>query len=40
MGMMMHFCKDIDCSMENQGDKLALTITGEKEKIAKIDRKG
>jgi hypothetical protein len=38
MGM-MHFCKDLDCSMENQGDKLVITIKGDKEKIAVVEKK-
>lgn len=36
---MMHFFKDLDCKMENQGDKLVITIKGDKEKIAKVERK-
>lgn len=39
MGMMMHFCKDLDCEMENQGEKLVITIKGDKEKIAKVEKK-
>ena len=38
MGM-MHFFKDLDCSMENQGEKLVITIKGDKEKIAKAEKK-
>lgn len=39
MGMMKHFCKDLECNMENQGDKLVITLQGDKEKIAKVEKK-
>lgn len=39
MGMMKHFCKDLDCEMENQGEKLVITIKGDKEKIAIVEKK-
>jgi hypothetical protein len=32
-------CKDLDFDMKNQGDKLVITISGEKEKIAKMEKK-
>ena len=38
MGM-MHFCQDLDCKIENQGDKLIVTIKGEKDKIARVEKK-
>ncbi|MFH1186670.1 MAG: hypothetical protein V1697_00690 [Candidatus Levyibacteriota bacterium] len=37
--MMGHFCKGLDCNMENQGDELVITIKGDKEKIAKMEKK-
>jgi hypothetical protein len=36
---MMHFFKDLDYDMENKGDKLVITIKGDKEKIAKVEKK-
>ena len=36
---MMHFLKDLDHKMENQGNKLVITISGDKEKLAKLERK-
>lgn len=39
MGMMKHFCKDLECNMENQGDKLTITLKGDKEKIAQVEKK-
>ncbi len=39
MMRMMHFCKDLDCNMENKGDKLVITLKGTKEKIAKMEKK-
>lgn len=37
--MMGHFCKGLDCKMENQGDKLVITIKGDKEKLVKLEKK-
>lgn len=39
IGIMKHFCKDLDCNMENLGDKLVITLKGDKEKIAKVEKK-
>ena len=36
---MGHFCKGLDFKMDNQGDKLVITIKGDKEKIAKMEKK-
>ena len=33
------FLKDLDFSMENQGEKLVITIKGDKEKIKSVERK-
>ena len=37
--MMGHFCKDLDCKMENKGEELVVTMKGDKEKLAKLERK-
>ncbi len=37
--MMGHFFKGLDCKVDNQGDKLVITIKGDKEKIAKMEKK-
>ena len=39
MGHMMGFCKDLKCELDNQGDSLVITIKGEADKIAKLERK-
>lgn len=39
VGMMMPFLKDLDCEIENQGGKLVITIKGDKEKLAKVEKK-
>ncbi len=39
MGMIKHFCKDLECNMENQGDKLVITLKGDKEKIFHVEKK-
>ncbi len=31
--------KDLDCNMVNQGKKLVITITGDEEKIANLEKK-
>jgi len=36
---MRDFLKDLDFSMENQGEKLVITIKGDKEKIKSVERK-
>ncbi|KKS90029.1 MAG: hypothetical protein UV63_C0007G0012 [Microgenomates group bacterium GW2011_GWC1_43_11] len=38
-GHMRDFLKDLDFSMENQGEKLVITIKGDKEKIKSVERK-
>ena len=37
--MLKHFCQNLDCEMENQGDKLVITIKGDKDKIATAEKK-
>ena len=37
--MMGHFCRGLDCEMDNQGDRLVVTIKGDKEKVAKVEKK-
>jgi len=32
-------CCDLDCRMENLGDKLVITIKGDEKKIAMVERK-
>lgn len=32
-------CKDLKCKMENQGEKLVITISGKKEDIATVEKK-
>ncbi len=39
MGFMKNFFKDLECNMDNQGDKLVITLKGDKEKIAKVEKK-
>lgn len=39
MGHFGDFCKDLDCKMENKGEELVITIKGDKEKLAKLERK-
>ncbi len=40
MGMHFgHFCKDLECEIENQGGKLVITLSGDAEKIAMVERK-
>lgn len=34
-----NFCKDLDCNMENQGDKLVITIKGDEKKLAIVEKK-
>lgn len=33
------FCKDLDVKMDNQGETLIVTVKGDKDKIAKIEKK-
>jgi hypothetical protein len=35
----MRFFKDLDCSMENQGEKLVITIKGDNGKVAEAEKK-
>ncbi len=35
----MHHLKDLDVKMENKGEELVITVKGEKEKIAAVERK-
>ena len=37
--MMGHFCKGLNCKMDNQGGQLVITIKRDKEKIAKMEKK-
>ena len=43
-GAMMHghfkdLFKDLDVKMENQGDKLVITVSGDKEKLKSVEKK-
>lgn len=38
-GHMKEFLKDLDFSIENQGEKLVITIKGDKEKIKNVEKK-
>lgn len=35
----MKCCHDLKCDMENKGEKLVITIEGDKEKIALVEKK-
>jgi hypothetical protein len=32
-------CKDIDIKMENQGEKIVITLSGDKEKLETVEKK-
>ena len=38
-GHFKELCKDLDIGMENQGDKLVITIKGDKEKLKMVEKK-
>lgn len=33
------FCKGLDCEIKNSGDKVTVSITGEKEKLSLVEKK-
>ena len=33
------FLEGVDCNLENKGDKLIITITGDKEKLEVVEKK-
>ncbi len=32
-------CKDLDCKIDNQGENLVVTVSGDKDKIKKVEKK-
>jgi len=39
MGHLGHFCKDLDCSLENKGEEIVITIKGDSKKLTRLEKK-